>query len=289
MIPIQLPDLCSSLFLQYCTRTNENQQKIKRQRKKQELSNVPKKFFFPRPPASPTLCCCPSTPTGRWKKRAAPPDAATTPTNRTKESSSARLASTTAKKCSCASGETNINMKNVPTYFVKYICLPRACVFPVFPGNSQPSTPFSDTFATEYFSKSHDLSHRYPWRGGGGGVDPPQAPISFFVTYKLFETLMYCDPPTTTTKPATPRRCMNFVTLFNFRLLDQIRRPYEDLVDACFSGAAQSWPLETFYFEEELESFRQLLVNDTGYFTFLSRNIWEDDSIFFPRALVILD
>ncbi len=65
---------------------------------------------------------------------------------------------------------------------------------------------------------------------------------------------------------------MNFVTLINFRLLDQIKRPYEDLVDACFSGAAQSWPLETFYFEEELESFRQLLINDTGYFTFLSRN-----------------
>ncbi len=75
----------------------------------------------------------------------------------------------------------------------------------------------------------------------------------------------------------------------HFRLLDRIKRPYEDLVDACFSGAAQSWPIETFYFEEELESFRQLLINDTGYFTFLSRNIWENDSIFPPRALVILD
>ncbi len=78
-----------------------------------------------------------------------------------------------------------------------------------------------------------------------------------------------------------------FVTLINFRLLDRIKRPYEDLVDACFSGADQSWPIETFYFEEELESFRQLLINDTGYFTFLSRNIWENDSIFSPRALVI--
>ena len=51
----------------------------------------------------------------------------------------------------------------------------------------------------------------------------------------------------------------------HFRLLDRIKRPYEDLVDACFSGAAQSWPIETFYFEEELESFRQLLINDTGF------------------------
>ncbi len=30
---------------------------------------------------------------------------------------------------------------------------------------------------------------------GGEGGDPPQAPISYLVTYDLFETLMYCDPP----------------------------------------------------------------------------------------------
>ena len=28
----------------------------------------------------------------------------------------------------------------------------------------------------------------------GGGI-PPQAPISYLVSYELFETLMYCDPP----------------------------------------------------------------------------------------------
>ncbi len=33
--------------------------------------------------------------------------------------------------------------------------------------------------------------HSYSWEGGGS----PQAPISYLVTYELFETLMYCDPP----------------------------------------------------------------------------------------------
>ncbi len=36
-------------------------------------------------------------------------------------------------------------------------------------------------------------------RGMGGGNFPsPQAPISYLVTYELFETLMYCVPPPTT-------------------------------------------------------------------------------------------
>ena len=30
---------------------------------------------------------------------------------------------------------------------------------------------------------------------GGGGGYPPQSPISYLVTYELFEALMYCDPP----------------------------------------------------------------------------------------------
>ena len=33
-----------------------------------------------------------------------------------------------------------------------------------------------------------------PMEGGRGGDPPPQAPISYLVTYELFETLMYCDP-----------------------------------------------------------------------------------------------
>ncbi len=33
-----------------------------------------------------------------------------------------------------------------------------------------------------------------PIEEGEGGI-PPQAPISYLVTYGLFETLMYCDPP----------------------------------------------------------------------------------------------
>ncbi len=28
-----------------------------------------------------------------------------------------------------------------------------------------------------------------------GGEFPPQPPISYLVTYELFETLMYCVPP----------------------------------------------------------------------------------------------
>ena len=34
--------------------------------------------------------------------------------------------------------------------------------------------------------------------GGDGGGIPPQEPISYLVTYKLFESLMYCVPPPTT-------------------------------------------------------------------------------------------
>ncbi len=36
------------------------------------------------------------------------------------------------------------------------------------------------------------------WGMGGGISPPPQAPISYLVTYELFETLMYCVPPPTT-------------------------------------------------------------------------------------------
>ena len=54
-----------------------------------------------------------------------------------------------------------------------------------------------------------------------GGRDPPKAPISCLVTYELFETLMYCDPP----KPANPWTriykftdpCLNLLQVCLFR------------------------------------------------------------------------
>ncbi len=40
--------------------------------------------------------------------------------------------------------------------------------------------------------------------GGMGGNSPPQPPISYLVTYELFETLMYCVPPPSTKTRAWP-------------------------------------------------------------------------------------
>ncbi len=41
-------------------------------------------------------------------------------------------------------------------------------------------------------------------RGGGmGGGIPPQEPISYLVTYKLFESVMYCVPPPYHSNPSS--------------------------------------------------------------------------------------
>ncbi len=47
------------------------------------------------------------------------------------------------------------------------------------------------------FSKNGQ-QHRWPRGGGMGGEFPRQPPISYLVTYELFETLMYCVPPPST-------------------------------------------------------------------------------------------
>ncbi len=52
-----------------------------------------------------------------------------------------------------------------------------------------------------FWGRDCDLCMHYLSMERGKGESPPQAPISFLVTYELFKTLMHCDNPPSPPSP----------------------------------------------------------------------------------------
>ncbi len=66
-----------------------------------------------------------------------------------------------------------------------------------------------------------------------GGEFPPQPPISYLVTFELFEHLMYCVPP-----PSTKTRGHLWVQTSDFSQMKQIKMPDASLTKAGQAGEA---------------------------------------------------